>query len=118
MKFVKDPTIYLEEILDCVESIESYMKEVSKTSFFEDAKTQDAVIRRIEIIGEIVKRLPSLLKAKAPSVPWKDIAGMRDILVHDYASIDLKETWQVATVDVPKLGRNIKKILKITKKEK
>lgn len=68
------------------------------------------MVRNIEVIGEIVKRLPLAIKTEAPNIPWKQIAGMRDILIHDYASVDVHETWIVATADIPKLKRNIEKL--------
>ena len=69
-------------------------------------------MRKIEIIGEIVKRLPAMIKTNAPHIPWKDIGGMRDILIHEYATVDLNETWVVITVDIPKLKRDLQKLLK------
>lgn len=112
MKQKADVSVYLEEILDCIADIELFIEGYTKTSFFTDKKTQAAVIRNIEIIGEIVKRLPPLVKTRAPQIPWKEIAGMRDILIHEYASVDLTETWIVATVDIRKLKKQIKMLAK------
>ena len=111
MKQPKDVCVYVHEVLDCIADIESYVATYTKASFFLDKKTQDAVMRKIETIGEIVKRLPSILKTNAPHIPWKDIVGMRDILIHEYASVDLNETWVVITVDIPKLKRNVQELL-------
>lgn len=112
MKEVNKTKLYLNDILKYSKDIESFLKGMTKELFLKDIKTQDAVIRKIQIIGEIVKRLPSLLKESYPFVPWKDIAGMRDILVHEYADVDLDETWSVANQDIPKLKRQVTKILK------
>ena len=114
MKKTKDLFVYLHEVLECCDDIQSYVSGYTRTSFVADKKTQDAVIRKIEIIGEIVKRLPSVIKINAPDIPWKDIAGMRDILIHEYASVDVNETWVVVTSDIPKLRRNIEKLLLIS----
>lgn len=112
MKKVKDANIYLYEIVEFADDIRAHIKGYIKASFLKDKKTQDAVIRKIEIIGEIAKRLPSVLKNNSAHIPWKDIAGMRDILIHEYAGVDLNETWVVVTVDIPKLQRDAQKILK------
>jgi len=104
--------VYLEEILDSINDIQSYTKGVTKAAFFADKKTQDAVIRKIEVIGEIVKRLPPVITKQDPQIPWRDIAGMRDILIHEYATVDLHETWVVVKIDISKLKRSVKKIVK------
>ena len=118
MKRIKDSKIYLEQIIEYCLDIESYIDGVLKINFLQNKEKQDAVVRKIEVIGEIVKRLPAILKESSPNIPWKDISGMRDILIHDYAFVDLSETWKVARVDIPKLKRQVIKILKnIGKKE-
>lgn len=81
----KDPKILLFDILDSIEKIEKYAKNVSEDNFFENIQVQDAVVRRIEIIGEAVKGLPISFRNKHTDIPWKKIAGTRDVLIHDYS---------------------------------
>ena len=108
----KEPKIFIEHILQCIEYLEQYLKGITKMEFLDSVQLQDAVIRRIEIIGEAVKNIPKQVKNKYPDIAWKEIAGMRDILIHEYFGVDLELTWKVAKKDV----RNLKsKILKVKK---
>lgn len=106
----KDPRIFIEHILECIERIEGYVKNVTKDEFLKSTQLQDAVIRRIEIIGEAVKNLPAEAKKKYPDIAWKDIAGMRDILIHGYFGVDLELTWKAAKENVRDLKKKILKV--------
>jgi len=106
----KDPKIFIEHILESIKDIEEYIKGIKKDEFLSSRKTQDAVIRRIEIIGEAVKNIPDEIKGKYPDIPWKRIAGMRDVLIHEYFGVDLELTWRVAKKEMVDLKTKILKI--------
>ncbi|HUX35676.1 MAG TPA: DUF86 domain-containing protein [Candidatus Paceibacterota bacterium] len=107
----KYPKIFLDHILESIEAAEGYACGVSFEEFLKSLKDQDAVIRRIEIIGEAVKNLPETLKNKYTDIPWRKIAGMRDVLVHEYFDLDIKTTWDTVQNDLPEFKKQIQKIL-------
>lgn len=107
----KPVSVFLHHIIDSIELIEDFTKDVSKNEFLQSPKTQDAVIRRLEIIGEATKNLQKSFTQKYPDVPWSEIARTRDKLVHGYFGVDLQITWNVITDDLPELKEKIKKIL-------
>lgn len=102
--------IYLQHILDAILKIESYVS-AGKDAFMEDSIRQDAVIRKLEIIGEASKKISDDLRKKHPAIPWKDIAGSRDVLIHDYMDVDLDIVWENTQQDLPDLKKNIQQIL-------
>lgn len=97
----KDPEIFVQHILESIILIEEYARHLTAEKFQADSGMQDAIIRRLEIIGEAVKNLPVPFKAKHPEIPWKQMAGMRDILIHEYFDIDLSLTWSVVKRELP-----------------
>jgi uncharacterized protein with HEPN domain len=108
----KNVKIFLEHILDAINLIEDYIKDKKKSDFLESKQLQDSVIRRIEIIGEAIKNIPSDFKGTHENIPWKEITGMRDILIHQYFGVDLELTWEVIKTDLPKLKKQIISIKK------
>jgi len=108
----RDPKIFLQDILDCIEKIESYVANLDRAGFEADSKTRDAVVRNIEIIGEAIKNLPPKLRLDHNQVEWKEIAGMRDILAHAYWDIDVELIWGVVKNDIRNLSDEVEKIIK------
>ncbi len=107
----KDITIYLNDILEAINLIESSTKKISGKEFNHNRDIQDATIRRVEIIGEAVKQIPSDFRKKYPSIEWKKIAGTRDVLIHAYSGIKMDMIWQIVIDDLPKLKHKIEKIV-------
>ena len=106
-----DPQLFLEDILESISHIESYAQDIDLSVFINDIMLQDAIIRRIEIIGEAVGRLPEVLKEQHPEVPWQDIKDMRNKLIHDYGHVDLELVWVVVQKEIPKLKSIIRKVM-------
>lgn len=108
----KDLRVYLTHILECVERIEQYTVD-GYEYFAADTKTQDAVIRNLEIIGEAAKRLDEDFRAAFPDIPWRRMAGMRDVLIHQYEGVDFDEIWRVVERDLPSLKETILRVLPV-----
>ena len=94
----------LRDILDAARLIASYVKDTTEIAFGADLQKQDAVIRRIEIIGEAAAHLTNATRQAIPDLPFRKMRGMRNIVAHDYANVDLKIVWEVATVHVPEIS--------------
>lgn len=108
---MKEPKILLDHILGCIEYIEEFIQGLSYEDFCKLVDKQDAVQRRLEIIGEAVKNLPESLKEEYKEIPWKNIASMRDLLIHEYFDVSLKQVWIAVTQDIPKLKIVIMKMI-------
>ena len=107
----KDVQIFLQHILLSIESIATYTKNISKEDFLNSPQVQDAVMRQLEVLGEAVKNLHSEFKEKNPTIPWRSIAGMRDMLIHEYFGVDIGLVWNTVINDLPVLRDFIKKTL-------
>jgi uncharacterized protein with HEPN domain len=107
----RSPRILLEDILESIGRIEAYLEGVTRADFEGDTEKQDALVRRLEIIGQAVKGLPQDLRDLHPQVPWREIAGARDILAHEYFRVDLDLAWDMLQHNVPELKRNVEEIL-------
>ncbi len=106
---MKDNKVYLVHILDCIERIKEYTAE-GKEHFKDSLKTQDAVIRNLEIIGEATKRISLEYRNKYPYIPWRQMAALRDVLIHDYMGVDINIVWNVVEKDIPELEKLIRKV--------
>lgn len=108
----KNYKLYLEDILDSINAINSYTKNLTYEDFSSDRKTYSATIRELEIIGEAVGKLPDEIRNQQPDVEWRDIKGMRNLLIHEYFGVDLEIVWKVVKNDIPALEQTVQSISK------
>ncbi|MCW7075531.1 MAG: DUF86 domain-containing protein [Candidatus Methanospirare jalkutatii] len=112
----KDDSIFLKHMLDAINLIEEYLRDKDYDEFKNNRMLQDAVIREIEIIGEATKNLSMAFRNKHPNIPWRQIAGMRDKLIHGYFGVDVDAVWDTVMKDIPSLKEKLQKIIKEGKK--
>ena len=99
---MKEDKVYIKHILECIDKINKYTRQGKKT-FMLSELIQDAVIRNLEIIGEASKNISQELKGKNPNITWKEMAGLRDVLIHEYFGVDLYIVWNVVKNELPKI---------------
>lgn len=110
--FREDEKLYFQDIADSIRNIEKYTKGFSFDDFFEDGKTVDAVVRNLEIIGEASRHVSRQTKRKYPEIPWAQIVGMRNKVIHEYSGVDLTILWKTVEEDIPDLKRKIEEIMR------
>ena len=108
---MKDDLFYIENILQSIDRIQSYISDKDQESYVDDFITQDAVVRQLEIIGEATKRVSKDFRNNYPDIPWADMAGMRDVLIHDYIDVDLEIVWKTASESIPILKTLLEKLV-------
>lgn len=102
---------FLSDIEEAIKRIKTYTRNMSYQKFLKDTKTQDAVVRNLEIIGEAVKNISESLKAEYPNIPWKDMARVRDKVIHFYFGVNYDIVWSVAKEDLPQVAEQINTVL-------
>lgn len=107
---MKDDRLYLIHILESLGKIEDYTRG-GRDAFMGSPLVQDAVIRNFEVIGEAVKQIPDSLKLEHPEIPWRRIAGLRDVLIHQYMSVDLDAVWAIVDGELPEFRQAVAGIL-------
>jgi uncharacterized protein with HEPN domain len=107
----RDWRLYCDDILEACGKIRRYLAGMTYESFVADDRTRDAVIRNIEVIGEAAKRMPDEVIARAPSVPWRKIRGMRDVVAHGYFGVDSNLVWSTATTQIDELENAVRGLL-------
>lgn len=111
-------TMYIKDIIDNMENAKRFTEKITYEEFVKDDKTSYAVIRCIEIIGEAAKNIPEEACNKYPEIPWKEMAGMRDKVIHFYFGVNLEKVWLVIKKDIPELEPLFKKVLEKLKNNK
>jgi uncharacterized protein with HEPN domain len=107
----RDPRVFLDDIVDACRKINRYIGDSDLERFRSDEKTLDAVIRNLEIIGEAAKKLPPEVRTAMPSVEWQRIAGLRDVLIHEYFGIDAEIIWDIVITRIPALQATVEAFL-------
>ena len=108
---MKDDRLYLEHILECIRYVTEFTQQ-GREAFLSDRKTQDAVLRNLQILGESTRRLSDPVKNLHPEIDWRPIAALRNVLVHDYLGLDLYEIWEIVEDDLPALKPKIEAVLR------
>ncbi len=103
----RDPLLYLDDVLEAIQRIEEYSRHPDYSSFKNDKQAVDAIIRNFEVMGEAAKKMPVALRNKHPDIPWIEMAGMRDKLIHEYFGVNTQILWKTVKDDLPKLKSQV-----------
>jgi len=106
----RDLRLYVEDMLASIERIEQYTGGLDERSFLENTQAQDAVLRRLEVLGEAVKSIPESFRGQYPEIPWRNIAGLREVLIHQYFGVNLRRAWLVVKEDLPVLKDKLMRV--------
>ncbi len=106
----RDADVYLQDILTAIGRIQEFTHGMSLTAFRGDARTIDAVLHNLEVLGEAAKQVPQDLRAKAPDIEWRKISGMRDLIAHAYFDVDIEIVWDVVTTKLGPLADGVRRL--------
>ncbi len=109
--------LYIRDILQNMQDAEEFIQGISREQFEADKKTLNAVLRSVEVIGEAAKNIPDEIRSRYPGIPWKEMAGMRDKLIHDYMGVDIETVWLVVRDRIPALKPLIERVLQEVERE-
>jgi uncharacterized protein with HEPN domain len=107
----RDHRDYLQDMLEAAEKVASFISGMTEEQFLADEKTQYAVVRALEVIGEAAKKVAPDVRQEHPQVPWREVVGMRDKLIHDYFGVNVAVVWRTATEDAPTIAVALREIL-------
>lgn len=107
----RDVSLYMGDIVEACDRVRSYIERLTFETFVADNRTVDAVVRNLEIVGEAAKKVPSTVRSRAERVPWREMAGLRDVVAHAYFGIDHHIIWDVASNHLPQLREDIAELL-------
>ncbi|HTW91402.1 MAG TPA: DUF86 domain-containing protein [bacterium] len=107
---MKDDRLYLTSILESIGNIEEYTRP-GRDAFMQSRMQRDAVVRNFETMGEAAKQVSSDLRKAHPEIPWRKVAGFRDVLIHDYLGVDVNEVWNITERELPDLKAKVKSVL-------
>ena len=107
----RDVRTYLDDIIESINLLVLYTKNKTQHDYENDDLLHDAMLRRLEIIGEAVRHIPNEFRTKYPDINWKEIAGMRDVLIHEYFGVNAERVWKTIQEDIPKLESQMKQVL-------
>lgn len=114
----REVSLYVSDILEYMEKAEKFVADLTFDEFIADEKTSYAVVRCLEIVGEATKNVPKTLRNEYTAIPWKEMAGMRDVISHIYFGVNMKKVWKAVKEDIPAIKPMIAKVLEDMRKEK
>jgi uncharacterized protein with HEPN domain len=108
----RDWTLFLQDMLESIENIAQYTSGMGFQDFLKDTRTRDAVVRNLEVLGEAARKLPSGIRERYPEIPWTQIVGLRNRLIHGYFLVDYGIVWEIVQDELPQLRKRLEQIMR------